>query len=121
MAEIPIPGRMLIGNRTHNLVITSDGKKALIYNMQPSSSVNVVDLDKRAFEQKIELPGCATMLTNTINGFSALCSNGTMATVAMDGQARHHPFGALLLGHGRSDLRHLDPGSQDRQGDLVEL
>jgi methylamine dehydrogenase heavy chain len=85
VAEIPIPGRMLIGNRTHNLVITSDGKKALVYNMQPSSSVNVVDLDKRAFEQKIELPGCATMLTNTINGFSALCSNGTMATVAMDG------------------------------------
>src|SRR5438874_3387908 len=80
-AEIPIPGRMLIGNRTHNLVITSDGKKALVYNMQPSSSVNVVDLDKGAFERKIELPGCATMLTNTVNGFSALCSNGTMATV----------------------------------------
>jgi methylamine dehydrogenase heavy chain len=85
VAEVPIPGRMLIGNRTHNLVITADGKKALVYNMQPSSSVNVVDLDKRAFEQKIELPGCATMLTNTINGFSALCSNGTMATVTMDG------------------------------------
>lgn len=83
VAEIPIPGRMLIGNRTHNLVITSDGKKALIYNMQPSSSVNVVDLDKRAFEQKIELPGCATLFTNTMGGFSALCSNGTMATVSM--------------------------------------
>src|SRR3569623_1397493 len=84
MSEIAIPGRMLIGNRTHNLVITSDGRRALIYNMQPSSSVNVVDLEKRAFEKKIELPGCATMLTNTINGFSALCSNGTMATVTMD-------------------------------------
>jgi methylamine dehydrogenase heavy chain len=83
VSEILIPGRMLIGNRTHNLVITSDGKKALIYNMQPSSSVNVVDLEKRAFERKIELPGCATMLANTINGFSALCSNGTLATVAM--------------------------------------
>jgi len=83
VSEIPIPGRMLIGNRTHNLVITSDGKKALIYNMQPSSSVNVVDLESHAFAQKIELPGCATMLTNTINGFSALCSNGTLATVTM--------------------------------------
>ena len=83
VSEIAIPGRMLIGNRTHNLVITSDGNRALIYNMQPSSSVNVVDLEKRAFEQKIELPGCATMLTNTVGGFSALCSNGTLATVAM--------------------------------------
>jgi methylamine dehydrogenase heavy chain len=95
-AEIPIPGRMLIGNRTHNLVITSDGKKALIYNMQPSSSVNVVDLDKRAFDRKIELPGCATMLTNIAGGFSALCSNGTLATVAMEGDkpaiVRSAPF-----------------------------
>jgi methylamine dehydrogenase heavy chain len=87
---------MLIGNRTHNLVITSDGKKALIYNMQPSSSVNVVDLDTRAFEKKVELPGCATMFTNLANGFSALCSNGTLATVAMDGDkpaiTRSAPF-----------------------------
>ncbi|HUE66180.1 MAG TPA: amine dehydrogenase large subunit [Rhizomicrobium sp.] len=85
VSEVPIPGRMLIGNRTHNLMITSDGKKALVYNMQPSSSVNVVDLDKRVFDKKIELPGCATMFTNTLGGFSALCSNGTLATVAMDG------------------------------------
>ena len=85
VSEVPIPGRMLIGNRTHNLVITSDGKKALVYNMQPSSSVNVVDLDKGVFDKKIELPGCATMFTNTLGGFSALCSNGTLATVAMDG------------------------------------
>jgi methylamine dehydrogenase heavy chain len=96
VSEIPIPGRMLIGNRTHNLVITSDGKKALVYNMQPSSSVNVVDLDKRVFERKIELPGCATMFTNTMGGFSALCSNGTLATVAMEGAAsnitRSAPF-----------------------------
>jgi methylamine dehydrogenase heavy chain len=95
-AEVSIPGRMLIGNRTHNLVITSDGKKALIYNMQPSSSVNVVDLDKAVFEQKIELPGCATMLTNLLGSFSALCSNGTLVTVAMDGSkpnlTRSKPF-----------------------------
>ena len=80
-----ITGFGLIGNRTHNLVITADGKKALVYNMQPSSSVNVVDLEKRSFDSKIELPGCATMFTNIINGFSALCSNGTLATVTMDG------------------------------------
>jgi methylamine dehydrogenase heavy chain len=85
-AEVPIPGRMLIGNRTHNLVITDDGKHALIYNMQPSSSVNVVDLEKKKMEQKIELPGCATLLVIPSGGFSALCSNGTLATVSMDGK-----------------------------------
>jgi len=93
VTEVAIPGRMLIGNHTNNLVITGDGKKALIYNMQPSSSVNVVDLEKKVFEKKIELPGCATMLTNTVNGFSALCSNGTLATVTMNGAiTRSAPF-----------------------------
>jgi methylamine dehydrogenase heavy chain len=82
-AEIAIPGRMLIGNRTHNLVISDDGKRALIYNMQPSSSVNVVDLEKKKMEEKIELPGCATLLPDPSGGFSALCSNGTLASVAM--------------------------------------
>jgi methylamine dehydrogenase heavy chain len=86
VTEVPIPGRMLIGNRTHNLVITNDGKRALVYNMQPSSSVNVVDLEKKKVEQKIELPGCATLLANPSGGFSALCSNGTLATVSMDGK-----------------------------------
>jgi methylamine dehydrogenase heavy chain len=84
VTEVPIPGRMLIGNRTHNLVISNDGKRALVYNMQPSSSVNVVDLEKKKVEQKIELPGCATLLANPAGGFSALCSNGTLATVSMD-------------------------------------
>jgi methylamine dehydrogenase heavy chain len=84
VTEVPIPGRMLIGNRTHNLVITNDGKRALIYNMQPSSSVNVVDLEKKKVEQKIELPGCATLLASPSGGFSALCSNGTLATVSLD-------------------------------------
>ena len=64
--------------------------------MSPSSSVNVVDVDKSAFERKIELPGCATLFTNTVNGFSALCSNGTLATVAMTGDkpaiTRSAPF-----------------------------
>lgn len=95
-AEVGIPGRMLIGNRTHNLVITSDGKHALVYNMQPSSSVNVVDLTTFKFVQKIELPGCATLFTNTLNGFSALCSNGTLATVSTTGGnpsiTRSQPF-----------------------------
>lgn len=85
-AEIPMQNRMLIGNHLNNLVITADGKRALIYNMQPSSSVHVIDLVKMKYDQKIELPGCATMFANMQNGFSALCSNGSLVTVALDGK-----------------------------------
>ena len=95
VAEIPIPGRMLIGNRTHNLVITSDGKKALIYNMQPSSSVNVVDLDKTRLRAEDRAAG----LRHHADQHHQRLFGPVLQRHPGDGddgrrQARHHPFGA---------------------------
>jgi len=85
VAEIPIPGRILIGARKNNFVISDDGKWGFVYNLDPASSVNVVDLSRRKFYKTIELPGCASMMPNAGIGFSALCSDGSLATVAVAG------------------------------------
>lgn len=87
LAEVPIPGRLLIGARKNNFVISDDGKTGYVYNLSPASSVNVVDLGKRRFVQTIELPGCASLMPNPAGGFSALCGDGTIATVAIAGKA----------------------------------
>ena len=79
--EIPIPGRILIGSRKYNFVISDGGKTAYVYNLDPASSVNVVDLAKGKFVKKIELPGCASLMPIPNLGFSALCSDGSLATV----------------------------------------
>ncbi|WP_298164342.1 amine dehydrogenase large subunit [Novosphingobium sp.] len=79
--EIAIPGRILIGGRKFNFVIADEGKTAYVYNLDPASSVNVVDLAKGKFVKKIELPGCASLMPVTGVGFSALCSDGSLATV----------------------------------------
>ncbi len=79
-AEIPIPGRIIIGGEKHNFILSDDGKTAYAYNYNPASSVNIVDLVKRKFVRAIELPGCASLMPNPV-GFSALCSDGTMVTV----------------------------------------
>lgn len=84
-SEIAMPGRILIGNRKNNFVVSNDGKTAFVYNLSPASSVNVVDLVKRKFVRNIELPGCASLIPNPGVGFSALCSDGTIATVAIGG------------------------------------
>jgi methylamine dehydrogenase heavy chain len=84
-SEIPIPGRILIGARRNNFVLSDDGKTAFVYNLSPASSVNMVDLAKRKFVRNIELPGCASLIPNPGVGFSALCSDGTIATVATGG------------------------------------
>lgn len=84
-AEIAIPGRILIGSRKNNFIVSGDGKFAYIYNFNPTSLVNVVDLSRRKFVAEIELPGCASLMPNPGVGFSALCSDGTIATVAVNG------------------------------------
>jgi methylamine dehydrogenase heavy chain len=85
LTEVAIPGRILIGARKNNFIISDDGKTGYVYNLSPASSVNVVDLAKRKFVKTIELPGCASMMPNPGVGFSALCSDGSLATVAISG------------------------------------
>jgi methylamine dehydrogenase heavy chain len=83
--EIVTPGRLIIGGFKTNFILTDDGKTAYDYNFDPASSVNIVDLSKRKFVRAIELPGCASLIPNPGVGFSALCADGTLATVAIKG------------------------------------
>lgn len=83
--DIDIPGRMLVGGREHNFVLSDDGKTGYAYDFSPISSVNVVDLVKRKFVKNFELPGCADLITNPGVGLAALCSDGTMASINLTG------------------------------------
>jgi methylamine dehydrogenase heavy chain len=85
LSEIAIPGRLIVGSRKQNFILSRDGKLGFIYNMQPSSSVVVVDLEHRKYQQTIELPGCASLFADPAGGFSALCSDGSLATVSFSG------------------------------------
>ncbi|OYX92600.1 MAG: methylamine dehydrogenase [Novosphingobium sp. 35-62-5] len=85
VTEIPTPGRLIVGGFTTNFVLSDDGKTAYDYNFDPASSVNVIDMAKRKFVRAIELPGCASLIPNEGVGFSALCADGTLATVAVKG------------------------------------
>lgn len=96
LTEIQTPGRLIIGGLKTNFVLSDDGKTAYDYNFDPASSVNVIDLVKRKFVRAIELPGCANLIPNPGVGFSALCADGTLATVAVKGATqditRTQPF-----------------------------
>jgi methylamine dehydrogenase heavy chain len=81
VSEVSIPNRLLGGTSTQNFTVSNDGKLAFVYNMLPSSSVQVVDLEKRKLRQTVELPGCAALFASGPDGVSALCSDGSMASV----------------------------------------
>lgn len=82
-AEIPIPGRVFMGSRSQNFVVTPSGQRGYVYNMDPSSSVIVVDLAARKVAQTIEAPGCALIFAFGEGGFSSLCGDGALATVTL--------------------------------------
>ncbi|NMN06217.1 MULTISPECIES: amine dehydrogenase large subunit [unclassified Novosphingobium] len=94
--DIPIPGRLLVGGRLNNFVVSPDGKFGYVYNMSPASSVNVVDLAARKFVKSVELPGCASLVSVPGVGISALCSDGSLATLSLAGAksaiTRSEPF-----------------------------
>jgi methylamine dehydrogenase heavy chain len=79
-AEIEIPGRLLIGNRPLNLTISPDGAHAFVYNLDPSTSIQVVDLVKRRFVSTLQVPGCGLAIAGRGGAVVSLCSDGSMAT-----------------------------------------
>lgn len=85
LEEIPIPGRVYMGSRKQNFAVSGDGATGYVYNMDPSSSVIVVDLAARKVAQTVETPGCAMVFPFGAKGFSAVCGNGALATVTLEG------------------------------------
>ena len=90
LTEIRLPAqRALVDSLVHQCDISADGKFGYIYNMTPASSMTVVNLEQRKVASSVELPGCALAFPWGDHGFSALCGDGSIATVPLsaDGKA----------------------------------
>ena len=57
--EIPLPGRLLTGNRRSTLDVSPDGRFAYIYDMSPASVVMMIDLQRRKLARTVEIAGCS--------------------------------------------------------------
>lgn len=83
--EIKLPGRLLVGFRTAVFSISGDGRQAYVYNMDPASSVVVVDLAKGSVATNVELPGCGLSVALPGKRFMSLCSDGTVGVTSTAG------------------------------------
>lgn len=86
--EIPLSGRLLVGNRKHNLSVSSDGRFAFVYNMDPASSVIVVDLQKGRVAGSTEVPGCGLSAGAGGRRSLSLCADGALALVSLDSRGK---------------------------------
>ena len=98
--EISVPGRLLVDALTHNCDVSATGKYAYVYNMQPASSVIVVNLEQRKVVSTVELPGCALAFPWGDNGFSSLCGDGTIATVPLSEGGKNGMLKPSTVTHG---------------------
>jgi methylamine dehydrogenase heavy chain len=103
VSEIALPGRLLIGNRNFNLTISNDGKYAFVYNMDPASSVLVVDIAKRKFVRAIEVPGCGLAIPAPDGTTTSLCADGGLATVKYDARMAGVPARSAVFFSGEHD------------------
>ncbi|MDE2434788.1 MAG: amine dehydrogenase [Sphingomonadales bacterium] len=84
--EIVLPG----GKRQQSVTyqgtfqFTNGQKWALVSNFTPAQSVTVVDLDGRKVLGEIDLPGCAHIYPSGERGFTTLCADGSLTSIALD-------------------------------------
>lgn len=86
VAELPLPGRLIVVPKSPSFAISGDGHLAFVYNMQPASSVAVVDLQARKLSTVVETPGCGMIYPWNQGGFTLLCGDGTAASATPKGR-----------------------------------
>lgn len=90
IGEIILPNnnRGLSVTQKNSLRLTNDQKFALIFTFTPSSGVAVVDLDKRAVVNEIDIPGCSLIYPKGKRGFATLCGDGTLVAFELDANGK---------------------------------
>ena len=97
VAEIPVPNKIAPLNH-HYLGILSDGRHVTVFNLAPSQSVTVVDVENRRLAGEISTSGCAMTLPAGERGFLMLCGDGSLQWIGLDergaeaARSRTEPF-----------------------------
>ncbi len=85
VTEIKLPPkRMNVVINESATGITSDDKFLLVLNMNPATSVTVIDLDKHEIVSEIQTPGCSLIYPDMQGGFFTLCGNGGLVSIGLD-------------------------------------
>jgi len=84
--EIVLPGAKRQQSVTYTglFQFTNDEKWALVANFTPAQSVTIVDLDGRNVLNEIDLPGCTHIYPTGTRGFTSLCADGSLISLALD-------------------------------------
>lgn len=97
--EVPLPNKRaaIVVNKSA-VAMTDSGRFMLVFNLNPGTSVSVVDLDSRKFIGEISTPGCSLIYPTRKHDFFMLCGDGALLNISLDdkgqekSRARSEPF-----------------------------
>ena len=86
IGEVVLPGarRGMIVTHKNTLQFLDNEKLLLVYNFTPSTSVSVVDIEKRAFLAEAGIGGCVMIYPSRQRSFGSLCNDNTMLVTHLD-------------------------------------
>jgi hypothetical protein len=97
--------------------LSDDGRFFAVFNMNPGTSLSIVDVIERRFVAEIDTPGCSLVYAAGPRRFLSLCADGTALVDARRGRSRGveaHTERRWFDPEGRS--RHREGGAPRRSG-----
>lgn len=76
----PVPKRLMALPERYAMSLSADEKFLYVTNMDPATSITVVDLDTKTIVTEIGTPGCVMTYPVGNRSVASLCSNGGMLT-----------------------------------------
>ncbi len=74
-------------NQYANTLIDNE-RFVLIFNLNPATSLSVVDLEQRRYVGEIPIPGCSLAFPTGQRGFTSICAGGDLYSVQFDANAQ---------------------------------
>ncbi|MCX5739671.1 MAG: amine dehydrogenase large subunit, partial [Proteobacteria bacterium] len=68
--------------------LSDDGRFVAVFNLNPGTSLSIVDVAERRFVGEIETPGCGLVYAAGPRRFLSLCADGTALVVTLDESGR---------------------------------
>ncbi len=103
---LPEPKRFLGLPERNTLQLIDDERFLLSFNLNPATSVTVIDLDAREIVAEISIPGCVKMFPTGRRGFSSLCGDGRFLTTELneDGSLAQQSRGEVFFNSDTSPI-----------------
>jgi methylamine dehydrogenase heavy chain len=68
--------------------LSDDGRFLAVFNMNPATSLSIVDVAERRFVAEIDTPGCSLVYAAGPRRFLSLCADGTALVTTLDESGR---------------------------------